>query len=120
MAERNLKQLLQKLFTTHHLLTATDCRVQLEAAGRRFNKTSVYRALEQLVAEERLCKLNLKNDEAAYELRESHHAHLVCEQCGEISSAACSYDQPTTVNGFEVSHHHVTLMGLCATCSKKV
>lgn len=122
MVVRNLKQLLLELFAVEHLLTATQCREQLEKQGRRFNKTSIYRALDQLVADALLCRQNFQSDEVVYELRQSHHAHLVCENCGTVTSASCTYVQPIAVDGFQVDHHHVTLLGTCKNCvtSKKI
>jgi Fe2+ or Zn2+ uptake regulation protein len=120
MPERNLKTTLIQLLQEHHLLSAKTMLDLLGKQGRKFNKTSVYRALDQLIADGTACEHHFVGDEAVYELAEHHHTHLVCRTCGKIQTAACDYHAPTTVNGFVVNHHHVTLMGTCAECAQRV
>lgn len=116
MAERNLKTLLTSLCTEHHLLSAHMMLVLLEKKGKTFNKTSVYRALDQLVEEGELCKHFFDENEALYELRSHHHAHLICQECGSITEGDCSYSHPKRVGDFQVNHHHLTLVGVCHKC----
>lgn len=116
MSERNLKTTIVTLFAHHHLLSAAQILDILKGEGKQYNKTSVYRALDQLTADGTLCKLFFTENEALYELQEHHHAHLVCRSCGAVSEAECEYDAPSSIGDFTVDHHHVTLIGLCAKC----
>lgn len=120
MAERNLKTTLLELLQQRHLLTVGEILDTLDREGKSYNKTSVYRALDQLLAEGEVCRHYFTEAQAAYELRSHHHAHLVCEHCGQITVGECLYQQPQTVGTFKVNHHHLTLMGLCAKCQTEL
>jgi Fur family transcriptional regulator, ferric uptake regulator len=117
MSERNLKEIILTLLQEHHLLSAGDMLQKLVASGKTYNKTSVYRSLDQLVEEGAICRHYLAGDQAQYELKEDHHIHLVCNSCGKVDEAACDYKQPNKVGSFNVDHHHLTLVGLCTNCS---
>ncbi len=120
MPERNLKKTIVELLTKEHLLSAHQILEKLSARHRSFNKTSVYRALDQLVADDQICEQRFAGTEAVYELRAHHHAHLVCENCGAIATTHCELDQPKNIDGFRISHHHVTFMGLCKHCAAEI
>lgn len=113
---RDLKKRIQKLLEAQHLLSAQQVQDELEKDGNLYNKTSVYRSLQQLEAEGAVCQLHLGERPGLYELRNDHHLHLLCSICGEVSSAECEYRQPHEVNGFAVDHHHLTLIGVCKNC----
>jgi Fe2+ or Zn2+ uptake regulation protein len=117
MPERNLKKLIVELLSEHHLLSAHQILEQLLAQKRHFNKTSVYRALDQLVETDQVCPQHFLEAETVYELRAHHHTHLVCERCGSVAAADCKFTEPKNIDGFQVTHHHVTLMGLCQSCA---
>ncbi|MCA9369996.1 MAG: transcriptional repressor [Pseudomonadales bacterium] len=116
MQQRTLKETLVKLLQTHHLLSVSDILTLLEKNKTSYNKTSVYRALEQLLDEDVICRHHFSPTEATYELREHHHAHLVCTQCGSIEEGECAYQEPHAVGSFRVNHHHTTLFGICGGC----
>jgi Fe2+ or Zn2+ uptake regulation protein len=110
---------LTNIFKTHHLLTVSQLLELVEQqTGVGYNKTSVYRALEKLVEQGTLCKHAFSADEATYELRHHHHDHLVCNQCGVIQSADCQLTIPSSIEDFQVDHHHLTMFGLCSACQK--
>lgn len=117
MSKRNLKELLVDLLREYHLLSASQLGEILTKRGNSYNKTSVYRSLEQLLAEEEICRHSISTNEAQYELREHHHAHLICDKCGEIQIGNCSYEEPKEMAGFTPSHHHITIFGVCKKCS---
>lgn len=119
MLKRNLKDTIVSLLQTSHLLSANAILSQLEASDRPFNKTSVYRALDQLLAEQQICKHHFTEDEAQYELRSHHHAHLVCSGCGAVKESACKYTQPNKVGEFLIDHHHLRLIGTCGRCQSR-
>jgi Fur family ferric uptake transcriptional regulator len=116
MPENNLKSTIEKMLQSKHLLSANEILELCKQQGQKYNKTSVYRALEQLVNTDVICRHHFSDDEAKYELREHHHAHLVCTNCGIVTSAECSYQEPKNSNGFVVDHHHITLFGICKSC----
>ncbi len=114
--KRNLRATIQSLLEQHHLLTAGQIIELLQQKGTSYNKTSVYRMLEQLLSDSVLCRHFLTGKEAEYELRSHHHAHLVCNRCGTVSESECMMPEIPVVADFEVDHHHVTLVGTCGQC----
>lgn len=96
-----------------HLLSAGELQEKLGV-----NKTSVYRALEKLLSDEKVCKHLLGDEQVVYELRDHHHDHLVCERCGDITTVSCQTNAPASVSDFSVSHHHTTFFGICKKCCK--
>jgi Fur family ferric uptake transcriptional regulator len=116
MKRRNLKELLINLLKNKHLLSVSEVLVQLENDSKTFNKTSVYRAIDQLLADDVICQHFFSGTEAYYELREHHHDHLVCNNCRSIETADCDYKQPEKIGDFLTNHHHITVFGLCKNC----
>lgn len=112
----NLQQRIIQMLEEKHLLTVSDFLTILEKSGTSYNKTSVYRALEQLINKDVVCRHHFSQAEASYELREHHHAHLVCTSCGSVQAGECEYDEPQKVGSFLVQHHHNTLFGVCGAC----
>jgi len=110
-------QTILDLLAEHHLATAPELISQLEAKGHTANKTSVYRALDKLLAKNTICKQNLFGNELHYELREHHHDHLVCLKCGKVIATECQVDIKAPEN-FKVDHHHLTVFGWCQGCTK--
>lgn len=106
------------LLTEYHLLSAPQILEKLAKDGRSVNKTSVYRALDKLLAEGSVCKQLFLEDSVVYELRSAHHDHMVCERCGKVEAIACSTNSEVVKPGFTVSHHHLTVFGTCESCTK--
>lgn len=107
-----------ELLKQYHLLSAPQILEKMIESGQKVNKTSIYRAIEKLLAAGTICKQILGQDILLYELRDDHHDHLVCESCGKIQAVACTTPTAITEVDFTVSHHHMTVFGLCADCSK--
>lgn len=118
MSHPTVGQAITQLLEQHHLLTAPAMLEMLHAQGQSVNKTSVYRALEKLLEKGQLCKHNLQDNEIAYELRGHHHDHLVCENCAKVTVVDCQVDIPSMQDGYQISHHHLTLYGVCSDCQK--
>ncbi len=116
MKKQTLKQKILILLSKEHLLSAPEMLKILESKGDEYNKTSVYRALDQLMANDVLCKQYLGKSEALYELRDHHHTHLICKECGKIDTTECAYAKPKSMKGFVAEHHHVTVLGVCGDC----
>lgn len=116
MSRQTVGKTITQLLSDQHLMTAPQLLNQLHTQGHSVNKTSVYRAIDKLLASGQLCKHNLHDNEIAYELRGHHHDHLVCENCGKVVAVECQYQAPAMKEGFTITHHHVTLYGLCSAC----
>ena len=100
----------------NHLLSVADILEKLEQSGETYNKTSVYRSIDQLLEKGLVCQHYFTDDQAMYELREDHHTHLICKKCKKIQITECNYHHTKAPKGFKVDHHHVTLVGLCKNC----
>jgi len=116
MPHTPISQNIVSLLQQHHLLTAPQLLDKIHAQGQHANKTTVYRALDKLLAKGELCKHNLLANDIVYELRGHHHDHLVCENCGLIKVVSCQLDTPSLIEGFTITHHHVTFFGRCTDC----
>lgn len=115
MARVILRQQILNVLAEHHLLTALQLLTELEKLGKSFNKTSVYRALDKLLADDQICRLSFGTNEIVYELRPHHHDHLVCTVCGKVRAVECSMELGH-YEDFLPDHHHVTVFGLCGDC----
>lgn len=107
------------LLAKEHYVTVPQLVTLLTNTGNTYNKTSVYRALEKLVEQNKICKLNFGDNDIVYELRDSHHDHLVCTTCGSITAMPCEESNGKMINGFKVDHHHLTYFGMCQQCQQK-
>jgi Fur family ferric uptake transcriptional regulator len=116
MPKISLKDQLVQMLEEKHLLSVSEFLDLLKKKGKTYNKTSVYRALEQLLEKEVVCMHYFTTAEASYELRDHHHDHLVCTNCGTVSAGECSFEEPKNVGSFKVNHHHTTLFGVCGDC----
>jgi len=116
MQKRNLKNKIIKTLQKNHLMSAVDILDFLEKQDHPYNKTSVYRALDQLLENGLICQHHFNDSQAVYELREDHHTHLVCNKCDKISMMECDYEHKTKVGDFMIDHHHLTLAGVCGDC----
>jgi len=116
MSKRNLQNRIYRLLQKNHLLSATDILALITSENISYNKTSVYRALEQMTEKGLVCQHNFHKSKTLYELQDDHHAHMICKECENIFSVECNYEQPTKVDNFRVDHHHLTLIGTCKNC----
>lgn len=112
----NIITLLEK----HHLLSAVEILSKLHEKGSSQNKTTIYRALDRLLAEGKVCRQTLGDDVLLYELKEHSHSHIVCERCGEIRSLPDRMGTVEGIDGFSVTHEHRTVFGICRSCSGKI
>lgn len=121
MKKRNLREQLVELLKKKHYLTVPEILDALAKKGMTFNKTSVYRNLEKMLAEDGVCRHSFGSDKVYYELRNpdnDHHDHFVCEKCKNIDHLGCVIDAAKVPEGFVLEHHHVTLFGVCKSCAQ--
>ena len=90
---------------------------QADVAG--LGLATVYRNLKLLVEAGEIQQVTLPGDSPRYESSgHAHHHHFQCEACGRVFDVhACPGDLSSMAPaGFQVSHHELTLYGLCADC----
>ncbi len=110
------RQHITQLLVEKHTLSGPELLQALEDRGQSVNKTSVYRAIEKMLADGLLCRHSFGGNIPYYELRDHHHDHAVCEHCGTVQVVECSTPHSPEIPGFAVGHHHATFFGMCAKC----
>jgi Fe2+ or Zn2+ uptake regulation protein len=90
------------------------------SGGKKLSLTSVYRALNQLVAQGEIKPLNFNDGQVRYELNSHHHHHhLVCTQCDSVQVLDQCPVEPMLAqveNRFRISYHNFEIFGLCQEC----
>jgi Fe2+ or Zn2+ uptake regulation protein len=112
------RQHIIQLLVERHTLTGPEILDALAERGQAVNKTSVYRAIDKMLADGLLCRHSFGSNTPSYELRDHHHDHAVCENCGKVQVVGCATEEPQ-IPGFAVEHHHATFFGRCAACQNK-
>lgn len=92
-------------------------------------QSSLYRNLTVLEAASVVTRVITTDEWGRFELSEEltgHHHHLVCSQCGAVTDVTIPDDVESDLDkaleklatraGFELSHHRLDLVGLCAQC----
>ena len=95
---------------------------RVRAKSSAVNPATVYRNLNFLVEMHLVVPCDLGGRSVVYEIAGSTpHHHLVCRQCGRISTLAHTSVQPffaqvAREQGFAVETNHLALFGLCSDC----
>lgn len=95
---------------------------ELEKRDIKVNKTTVYRELSFLTANNILREIFIKPNMVQYESALlPHHHHLVCNSCGKVSEVDCVIDEQKMLSaiktkGFSVKTHKLELYGICVNC----
>lgn len=107
-----------KLFDKYHLLTPVEiCKLIPQV-----NKTTIYRNLDALVAENKLKVLVHDTNSATYELASHPHHHFICQNCNTV--IPIDMDQRRIEAVFQSTLYsledvHIDLHGLCHNCSTR-
>lgn len=105
--------------------TADGLVAQLREDDPGIGQATVYRAIGALAESGWIQRVGARDGSTLYARCEGgqHHHHLVCTSCGAVTRAECPFgevrESATTPEGFTVTHHEVTLYGLCPNCSDR-
>ena len=96
-----------------------EVRRQLPAIS--FN--TVYKTLEVFCEKGLIIKVNPLHEAARYDGDTSHHTHLICRRCHQITDlpwkpAGGLPFLAEDLHGFQVEHQSLTLWGLCPKCQR--
>jgi len=88
------------------------------------NRTTVYRALETLVAMDVITKISHPGRVVRFDRRTDKHHHLICMECEAVidvdDADLDGVKIPDTSNlGFSVTDYRVQLRGLCHDCMRQ-
>ena len=103
---------------------AQEIHEALATRGSAVGLASVYRAVDGLVEQGLLQRIDFGDGIARYEpvrADHGHHHHIVCDACGKVDAfhdaplerAIAAIEQQT---GYHVVSHDVVLRGTCADC----
>jgi Fur family ferric uptake transcriptional regulator len=114
------REVIREVFTsTGRPLSPQEATTLAQKAIPSLGIATVYRALNDLVAEGWLVAIDVAGS-TRYELAEiGHHHHFHCQDCDKIFDIkACAGNLSRLVpRGFVVSGHELTLSGTCGTCA---
>lgn len=118
-------ELLEAAHEENRHLSAEDVFRLLHESGEDIGLATVYRVLTQFQDAGLVIKHNFDNDQAVFELESGqHHDHMVCLRCNkviEFSDETIEQRQKEIAakHGFKLTHHSLTMHGICAECLKK-
>jgi len=115
--------LLELLFLSNSPLSVPEILANLKKKRLVVNKTSIYRELEFLLAEDLLGEVDFLDGSKRYERHSHHHHHLVCSQCKHVTCIDACVDLSPFYSrasklGFIVDKHVLEFFGRCSRCQR--
>jgi Fur family transcriptional regulator, ferric uptake regulator len=116
--------ILETLASEHVHLSAHQVYEKIRDRLPAVNPSTIYRALERLAKNGKISVSDMGTGAVVYEsLSGEPHHHLVCQQCGHITtidnSMVCQFFKSLEDRkNFKIATHHLVLFGLCADCQK--
>lgn len=117
-------ELLEEAQSGNRHLSAEDVFRRLRDSGEDIGLATVYRVLTQFQDAGLVIKHNFDNDQAVFELESGqHHDHMVCLRCGTVTEFSDDVieqrqRQIAESHGFRLTHHALTMHGICADCAR--
>ena len=89
--------------------------------GETIGLATIYRVLTQLEMANLIQKNNFDDNQSAYEIKKSHHDHLICTKCGDIiefvnEDLEILQEKISSKYNFTLKSHVMTLFGVCKKC----
>lgn len=112
---------LRALYTSkQHHLTAEQLFKLVKRQVPTISETTVYRTLKRLVEEGLAVRMQLLPEVDHFERVREAHAHVVCDQCGQIEDVpaytALKMARENRIQNFTVTHTDITFHGVCKSC----
>jgi Fur family peroxide stress response transcriptional regulator len=117
------RAIIQVLLDDHSHPTAEQVLTRVRSVMPDLSPATVYNTLHELEEIGMLQGLDLGLGERHYDIKTSHHAHLVCIGCGRVEDV--SYDPnsatplPEHTHGFQVVDCSIIFRGYCSACASK-
>lgn len=116
--------ILDILKDNHKRLTAEEIADEIKKVHPSVSVATVYRNLNLMVDINLLCRVNLHNGPARYQINQGHNHQLVCMECGDaIDLGICpmqgKVNQIVEEIGFKVDDHYFEIRGICKDCQDK-
>eukprot|EP01047_Picozoa_sp_COSAG01_P034888 COSAG01_NODE_2642_length_7323_cov_13.197121_6_plen_132_part_00 len=121
-------RLLEVLETATHPLSAIQILNKLAEQNLRPNKSTVYRILDKLIAQNTLHAIVLKQGRTYYEMtkgKHHHHHHFFCEVCETLFCLSRCHVDTFNIDlsallpnkKFKITQHDFNLYGRCDKCA---
>jgi Fur family transcriptional regulator, ferric uptake regulator len=118
------RDIIQYVFSHHDHFDADQLILEIQNAGMRISRATIYRMLTKLVEAGLLRRIEV-DTRTVYEHDYGYpqHEHLVCEKCkkmiefqhGEISTAL---REICAQHNFQMSGHTLVVRGICSDCNR--
>ncbi len=104
-----------------HDWSIDELQASLATRGRGADFSTVFRAVERLVADGELRRVELGTAEARFEAAGAHHEHVRCARCGAVAAVeSCAVEDALAdverSTGFTLTGHDLVFHGLCPQC----
>lgn len=118
------KMIIEEMLNINSPTTAIDLMKRINSLGLKPNKTSLYRQLDTLIEKKIIQKVSLESHIDHFEVRKSHHHHLVCQECDKIECLESSnlekaihdLEDDLSKKGMQILEHRFSLKGICKQC----
>jgi len=91
---------------------------------KKFNSISlatIYKNINSMTENGLLLEVKLPNAKSVYEMTKERHAHLKCDECGEVEDIAIDteskFEEVSKEHNFKLKTADVVLSGTCANCA---
>lgn len=107
-------------------VSAGQLHLVLKNHGSTISLATVYRALNDLVAQGEADSLPSVEGEVLFRAcGQEHHHHLICRNCGktveiEAKRVESWADEVASEHGFASPSHTIDIFGICPVCQKKL
>lgn len=127
--QRNTRQkqlLLSILREADRPMSINELYTKLAAQMPRIAKSTIYRNIDSLLAQNLIDKYHLNNNEIFYKIKADSHEHkhyLICDNCKKTfdlpSCPIQELENAMEEEGFVIREHQIQLNGLCKNCAGK-
>lgn len=127
--QRNTRQkqlLLGILKEADHPMSINEIYTKLTVALPKIAKSTIYRNIDSLLAQNLIDKYHLNDNEVFYKIKSDSHEHkhyLICDSCKRTfdlpSCPIHELEDAMEEEGFIIKDHQIQLSGLCKTCAGK-
>ena len=120
---RQRKAILDLFLRTRGHLTGEEVYEKVAQQDSSIGFSTVYRTLRLFVDANIASERHFRDGVTRYEVRQAHHDHLVCQECGKIVEFERDdieelQEVVARQHGFILSSHRHELYGICPSCQK--
>lgn len=127
--QRNTKQkqmLLSILKESDRPMSINELYTKLAAVLPKIAKSTIYRNIDSLLAQNLIDKYHLNDNEVYYKIKSDSHEHkhyLICDKCKKAfvlpSCPITELENVMKEEGFIIKDHQILINGLCKSCAGK-